>query len=189
MERRNKKPILFCTLGYPGSGKTFFARRFAKNFGLFHLNSDRLRLEIFPNPTYNFAEHAVVFRIMDFIADELLRHGVNVIYDANSTKRVYRKRLQEIARKRKADCVLLWFKTPMEVALKRIKKRSNFKSELMRKYHKTVDDSVLFEIKDEEEAPNAEPHIILDVESYQKQKEQVIKFVRKIQKNNKLYGK
>ncbi|MDX9913995.1 MAG: ATP-binding protein [Candidatus Moranbacteria bacterium] len=173
-----KKPILFTTLGYPGSGKTFFSRRFAKDLRLFHLNSDRLRLEIFPNPNYTTPEHATVFRTMDFLTDELLQRGVSVIYDANSTKRIYRKRLQDIAKKRKADYVLLWFKTPTEVALKRIEKRSNLKSELMKRYHRTIDDEVLFGIKAEEEIPNKERHIVLGVGSYKKQKELVMNFLR-----------
>lgn len=172
-----KRPILFTTLGYPGSGKTFFARRFAKEYGLFHLNSDRLRLEIFPKPNYTITENVVVFRTMDYIADELLQSGVSVIYDANSTKRIYRKRLQKMAKKRKVDYLLLWFKTPVETALKRIRKRSELKSELMKRYHRTIDDSVLFGIKAEEEKPYNEPHIVLEVESYKKQKELVTKFL------------
>ena len=176
--RRFKKPILFTTLGYPGSGKTFFSRRFAKDLRLFHLNSDRLRLEIFPKPNYTPSEHAIVFRTMDFLADELLQRGISVIYDANSTKRIYRKHLQNIAKKRKADYLLLWFKTPTNVALKRIKKRSNLKSELMKRYHRTINDEVLFGIKAEEESPSKERYIILEVGSYQNQKELVIRFLR-----------
>jgi hypothetical protein len=174
-----KKPVLFATLGHPGSGKTFFSRRFSKDFGLFHLNSDWLRSEIFPKPSYSAAENAAVFRIMDFIAEELLRCGVSVIYDANSTKRAYRKHLRQIAKKRKADYLLLWFKTPVELALKRIRKRNMLKSESMKRYHKAIDDSVLFEIRNEEEEPHKEPYIVLEAESYQKQRESVVKFLRK----------
>lgn len=180
MEKKRKKPILFATLGYPGSGKTFFSRRFAKDFNLFHLNSDRLRLEMFSNPKYTIAENASVFRTMDFIADELLQRGISVIYDANSTKRIYRKRLQQIAKKRKAKYILLWFKTPVTTALKRIKKRSELRSELMKKYHKAIDDSVLFRIKSEEEEPRREPHIIIEAESFNKQKHKVVKMISNI---------
>lgn len=172
-----KKPIMFATLGYPGSGKTFFSRRFSKDFGLFHLNSDWLRSEIFPNPKYTVQENATVFRIMDFIAEELLRCGISVIYDANSTREVFRKRLRQMAKRQKANYLLLWFKTPVETALKRIKKRGMLKSELAKRYHKAIDDSVLFQIKNEEEEPRKEPCVILKAESYQKQKGAVIKFL------------
>lgn len=81
-----KKLILFATLGFPGSGKTFFSARFAKDFKIFHLNSDRVRSEIFPKPNYTAEENTAVFRTMDFIAEELLRIGISVIYDANIHK-------------------------------------------------------------------------------------------------------
>lgn len=173
-----KKPILFATLGYPGSGKTFFSRRFAKDFGLFHLSSDRLRSEIFPEPSYTTVENSIVFRAMDYIADELLQNNVSVIYDANSTKIIYRKRLQQIAKKRKANYLLLWFKIPTEIALRRLKKRSSLKSNLMKRYQKTINDSVLFHIKAEEEKPVREKHVVLEVGSYQRQKELIVKFLK-----------
>lgn len=176
-----KKPILLATLGYPGSGKTFFARRFAKDLWLFHLNSDRLRLEIFPRPSYTAAENSIVFRMMDYIADELLRNGISVIYDANLTKRVYRKRLKQIAKKRKAGYLLLWFKTPLRRALDRIKKRTKLKSEIMKKYHRPISSSVLLRIRADEESLIREPHIILGAGSYKKQKDMVLKFLQ----NNK----
>lgn len=176
-----KKPILFVTLGYPGSGKTFFARRFAKEFGLYHLNSDRTRLEIILKPKYTIVENAGFFRVMDFIAGEFLQQGNSVIYDANSTKIIYRKCLQKIAKKRNARYILLWIQTPVDLALRRIKKRKELKSELMRQYHRPIDDSVLFRLKDEQENHHREPHIVINGKlPYRKQKESVIKFLRKI---------
>lgn len=173
-----KKPILFATLGFPGSGKTFFSRRFAKEFGLFHLNSDRLRAEIFPKPEYTAEEFASVFRTMDYIAEELLRCGVSAIYDANLTKRIYRQKLQKMAKKQKAGYLLLWFKTPAATALKRIKKRGMLKSELLKRYHIPLGESVLFKIKKEEEEPPKEPYIVLEAGTYGEQRNIVKKFLR-----------
>lgn len=73
-----KKPILFTTLGYTGSGKTFFARRFARDFGLFHFNSDRVRSEIYSVEKHMREEDNTVLRVMDFIADELLGHMMQI---------------------------------------------------------------------------------------------------------------
>ena len=174
-----KTPILFTTLGYPGSGKTFFSRRFAKDMDLFHLNSDRLRLEMFPTPKFTPAENATVFRMMDFLTEELLKRGVSVIYDANSTLREYRKKLQQIAKRNGAKYLLLWFQTPVEVALKRIKKRRELKSELLKRYHRPIDDDVLYKIRSQEEAPIREPHLILTAAPYRKQKKTVTAFLRK----------
>src|SRR3989344_5792867 len=97
------RPVLIATLGFPGSGKTFFARRFAKEFGFAHLNSDRLRLTMFSRPVYRKAEHALLFGAMDYIAGGFLRAGIDVLYDANSTKRAYRRRLRKIARSHHAE--------------------------------------------------------------------------------------
>ena len=128
-----KKPILFTTLGYPGSGKTYFAEKFAKEFNLFHLNSDKVRLEIFPDPKRTPEEHEIVYRLMDYIAEEFLKKGIGVIYDANMTKIEFRRRLMDLAKKCSANYLLLWFQTPEELAIERIKKRSNFKSESFKK--------------------------------------------------------
>ena len=130
MPLETNRSIFFITLGYPGSGKTFFARKFAKDMKLFHLNSDRIRLLIFPNPKFSSEEHPIVFGAMDYLANEVLKCGVSVIYDANSTLRIYRKCLQQLARKNNAKYLLLWFQTPVKTALMRIEKRGKLKSEL-----------------------------------------------------------
>lgn len=174
-----RKPILFVTMGFPGSGKTYFARRVAKEQGIFHLNSDRVRAEIFPKPKYTAKENAAVFRVMDFIAGELLALGVSVIYDANSNRKKYRLRLRQIAKKQGARYLVLWFQTSVGMALKRISRRREIKSELMKKYHRPVDKWVLFRIKKELEEPRREPFVIIDGEqSYLKQKELVLKVTK-----------
>ena len=175
-----KKPILFATLGYPGSGKTFFSRHFSKETKFFHLNSDYLRSELFPKPIYSAEETNSLFKAMDYIASALLSKGVSVVYDANSTRIVYRKRLQNIAKKNNARYVLLWFKTPVEIALQRIKKRSELKSHLMKKYHRPLEDWVLYKLKDEEEYPVKEMHIVLDSKlSYKEKRDIVLMFISK----------
>ncbi len=60
-----KKKILITTFGYPGSGKTYFSERLAKEFNLFHLNSDKIRSEIFIKPNYSDEEHKAVLRFIN----------------------------------------------------------------------------------------------------------------------------
>jgi predicted kinase len=175
---KTSKPILFATLGYPGSGKTFFSRRFARDFGLFHLNSDRLRSEMFPEATRRSEENAAVFRTMNYLVEELLSRGVSVIYDANSTRRIFRRRYRQIAKKLGADYLLLWFRTPVETALRCLRKRAKLKSEALKRYHRPISDSVLFDIRAEDEPPVREPHVILEPGSYQEQKAAVLKFLK-----------
>ena len=48
----------------------------------------------------------------------------------------------------------------------------------MKRYHIALDDHVLFKIKDQEEYPVKEPHVVLEVNPYQKQKEIVLEFMK-----------
>ena len=159
---KKKRLFLLATLGYPGSGKTHFSERFSKESDFFHLNSDIVRLTLFPKPKYDPPESAIVFRMMDFLAGAFLNAGVSVIYDANSTKIAYRERLRRIAKKNGAQYLLLRFMTPLPVALARIKKRRALRSELKKRYYRPIDDGVLFEIRAEMEEPKKESFLVID---------------------------
>lgn len=56
---------------------------------------------------------------MDAMSEEILSTGNSVVYDANSTLRMYRVRLQKIAEENGADYILLWFKISEQEALDR----------------------------------------------------------------------
>jgi len=173
------KKILFTTLGFPGSGKTYFARRLARDLGLVHLNSDKIRFSMFKKPQFNLAEHKKVFGRMDQMAEKYLKESRSVIYDANMTKRKFRHQLKKIADKYGAEYALLRFKVPVTIALARISKRSKYKSELMRKYHRNVDKLTLLTIKREIEEPTKrEMTLIIDaLKPYKKQIQVVTKFL------------
>src|SRR3989344_8433456 len=147
------KPILFTTLGFPGSGKTYFARRFAKDIVAFHLSSDIVRNQLFPKPRFTSKENRMVFGMMDYIAEELRRCGVSVVCDANFNKRAYRKRLRRIAKKCGARYLLLRFQTPIATALKRLGYRRALKAAHVLKHHRPIPDNVLFLMKKKIEEP------------------------------------
>ncbi|MBI5220709.1 MAG: ATP-binding protein [Candidatus Liptonbacteria bacterium] len=177
---KSHKPILISTLGFPGSGKTHFARRFAKDCGFFHLSSDRLRLEMFPEPTFRPKEQAAVFRTMDYICEELLRRGISVIYDSNCNRREHRRRLKNIARRCGARYLLLWFCSPVPLALRRLQDRKGVEAPHLLKYYRPVPARVLFSQKEEIEEPRREKHVKLDSSrSYQRQKEEVLNYFHK----------
>lgn len=145
-------------MGFPGSGKTYFSSRYAKQEGLFHLNSDRMRLEMFDHPTYQPEEHRQVFRVMDYVAEELLSQKMSVMYDANLNKVIHRQKARDLANTCGAEVILLWFKTPVEVALERIARRGDGQD----KYYRKVSPEVLYRMKDQLEEPQDEPHIVID---------------------------
>jgi predicted kinase len=113
------KPVLIATLGYPGSGKTHFSERLAKEEKLFHLNADSLRFSLIAKPLFTPEEHRRVFNFMDTTAKQLLRLEVSTIYDANFNKCIFRNSLADLAHTHNARYVLVWIRTDAEKALSR----------------------------------------------------------------------
>ncbi len=152
------QPTLYLTLGYPGSGKTYFAQKFAQHKNFFHLSADRLRLEMFQKPTYTTDEHAAVFRTMDYISSEVLNLGVSVVYDANVNKQFHRDQKRNIASRCNANTELLWFKVPPKLALERCTNREGGDN----KYFRKISAEDFERLKDEIEEPVDEPYNAID---------------------------
>lgn len=116
---------------------------------------------------------------MDKRTANFLSQGKNVIYDANTTKRIYRDKLRKLAKKHKARYLLLWFQVPVNVAIGRILKRKKLKSEFLQKYHVPIDKWVVLRIRKEIEPPtSSEPHIIVDGQKpYKKQIKTIKKYL------------
>lgn len=122
------KPILVTFLGVPGSGKSFFSRNAAEKMKAVRLNSDAMRLSIFGSREntkriYESGDrktlNSYVFGAMDYAMAEILHRGVDVFYDANSNTRSDRTSVKRIADQYGATAILVWVKTPREVAVRR----------------------------------------------------------------------
>ena len=117
------KPFLIMLYGFPGAGKTYFARQMAENIQAAHVQADRIRSELFESPRYDKAENDVVAQLMDYMTEEFLNAGLSVIYDANAMRLTQRHALRELARKNKATPLLMWFQIDAESAYTRSQKR------------------------------------------------------------------
>ncbi|MDL2342184.1 MAG: ATP-binding protein [Patescibacteria group bacterium] len=117
------KPFLIMLYGFPGSGKTYFARQLAENIQAAHVQSDRIRSELFEKPRYDKQENEVVAQLMDYMTEEFLSAGLSVIYDANALRLSQRHALRELARKNHATPLLMWFQIDAESAYARSTKR------------------------------------------------------------------
>jgi len=117
------KPLFVMLYGYPGSGKTYFARQLAEHMQAAHLHSDRIRGELFETPRYDKEENDVVNQLMDYMTGEFLNAGLSVIYDINAMRLNQRRVLREMAKKYKAEPILVWFQMDIESAYVRIMKR------------------------------------------------------------------
>ena len=110
------QPTLYLMFGYPGAGKTTAAEIIQQLTGAVHLSSDKTRFEMFPKPSFDQAEHAKLYQALDAKTEELLRQGKSVIYDANLNRYQHRQDKYDICRQTGARAVLLWVKTPKELA-------------------------------------------------------------------------
>lgn len=120
-------------IGFPGSGKTYFASRLGDKIGGIVLNSDALRLSMFGSTerierireSDNKRLYQDVFGAMNYATSQSLRAGVSVVYDAQQAKRSDRTRLERLAEKSDATAVLVWIRTDPAVAIGRGQSRDS----------------------------------------------------------------
>ncbi len=105
--------------GFPGSGKTYFARQLSEKVQVAHIQADRIRAELFENPRYDKQENDVVMQLMDYMAGEFLAAGLSVIYDVNLMRAAQRRLLRDMARKAKAQPMLVWLQIDADSAFNR----------------------------------------------------------------------
>lgn len=117
------KPFLMMLYGYPGAGKSYFARQFCENVHATHLQADRIRSELFNDPQYTKQENDIVAQLMNYMASEFLSAGLSVVYDTNSIRTSQRNSLRQLAKVNHAQPVLVWFQMDAETAYSRNQKR------------------------------------------------------------------
>lgn len=123
-----EQPLLLMFLGSPGSGKSYFARAVADKLNAVRINGDSMRSAIFGSQEeilkiYNSDSRAklnnYVFNGLDYVTEQILGRGYDVVYDAHHNKRGDREKLEKIAAAHNAKPVVVRINTPFEVALKR----------------------------------------------------------------------
>ncbi len=91
--------------GYPGAGKTTFARALVEATGCLHVESDAIRRRLFPSPTYAPEESARVFAAAESIVEAGLSGGRHVVLDATNLAPRDRLRFLRLAARRDANLV------------------------------------------------------------------------------------
>ncbi len=123
------KPLLILLYGLPGAGKTYFARQLTERLQAAHVQGDRIRYELFEKPRYDKQENEIVTHLLDYMTEELLGAGVSVIYDINAMRTSQRRKLREMARKERAELLLIWVQIDVESAFTRIAGRDRRKND------------------------------------------------------------
>lgn len=122
-------PTLFLLYGFPGAGKTYFARQLCEELQAAHVQGDRIRYELFEEPRYDRQENDIVNHLMHYMTEEFLGAGISVAFDVNAMRSGQRRELRELTRRHKAQTLLVWFQMDMETAFARVVKRDRRKAD------------------------------------------------------------
>jgi predicted kinase len=123
------QPTLFLLYGFPGAGKTFFARQLCEELQAAHIQGDRIRYELFEQPRYDRQENEIITHLMEYMSEEFLQAGISVVFDVNAARMAQRRELRDLARKTKSQVVLVWFQIDTESAFTRVNKRDRRKAD------------------------------------------------------------
>ncbi|HEU4914222.1 MAG TPA: ATP-binding protein [Candidatus Saccharimonadales bacterium] len=153
------KPLLILLYGFPGAGKTYFARQLCEHFQAAHVHGDRIRSELFEQPRYDREENEVVNHLMDYMTHEFLNAGMSVVYDANAMRLSQRRLLRDMARKAGAQPVLIWQQIDVESAYLRASKRDRRKAD--DKFSPAIDRPTFERIASGMQNPHNEEYIVI----------------------------
>ncbi len=153
------QPVLILLYGFPGAGKTYFANHLAEIISAAHLQGDRIRHELFEDPKFDKEEDAIVEHLAQYMAEEFLKAGVGVVFDADASKLVQRRTMRDMARKIHAKPLLIWLQIDQESAQQRIGGRDRRKTE--DKYAKTYDHGGFENHIGRMQNPNNEDYIVI----------------------------
>lgn len=154
------KPLLVLLYGFPGSGKTAFARQFCESIQAAHVQGDRIRYELFDNPRYDKEENDLITQLMNYMSEEFLSAGISVVYDVNAMRSAQRLALRDMARRSHAQPVLVWLQIDTETSFMRSVKRDRRKAD--DKYAAAPDRSTFDDIIGHMQNPQAsEDYIVI----------------------------
>ncbi len=174
------KPFLLLLYGYPGAGKTYFARQFCDNVQAAHLQADRIRGELFEQPRYDKQENDVVRQLMDYMTEEFLTAGLSVVYDLNAARAKQRRTLYDLAYKHSARPILVWFQMDRETAFARNVKRDRRRADDKYAAHwdRTTYDSLIAQMQNP--GPNEDYAVVSGKHLFNMQQSAVISKLRSV---------
>ncbi|WP_420577719.1 AAA family ATPase [Ekhidna sp.] len=90
--------MIIIVFGLPGSGKSFFASRLAEKLEAKYVNSDKLRLNLFPVRSYSEEEKNQVYESMIREMEIAIRKGESLVLDATFYREDIRNKFIEKAK-------------------------------------------------------------------------------------------
>lgn len=116
---------MIIVVGMPGAGKSFFASRFSETFGAPVVSYDRIRFELFAQPTFSADEAELIERLAAYQIEELLKSKRSFLIDGSGNAKTERVRFAALAKKAEYETLLVWVQTHERTAETRATKRSS----------------------------------------------------------------
>ena len=151
------KPFVVMLYGFPGSGKSGFAKQLSDELGIAHLQEDRIATELFGERQPG--DDPALKRMMQYVTKEFLRAGVSVVYDADVLKLSDRRAIREMAKQNKSGSVFVWLQVDPETAFARTQSRDRRKSE--DKYARNYDQNTFQATLGRMQNPTHEEYVVI----------------------------
>ncbi len=166
--------MIVIVLGLPGSGKSYFAERLAKQLDAEYLNSDRLRRELLSKRTYSDQEKAKVYAVMLEKMEEALQQKKSLVLDATFHKNESREPFLE---KGKGKIFVIEVQADEAIIKERIQKNRPFSEA----------DFEVYEFIKQEWKPLEVPHLVLEStnENIEAMLQQALEYFKNDQESNR----
>jgi predicted kinase len=145
------KAFIIMVMGLPGSGKSYFAERLAKDLDATYLSSDRIRKDRSPENNYDVEAKRMVYQLLATRAEEAIKSSRKVVVDATFHLKEFRDIFTSLVEK--LGCANYWVLVDADEAL--IKERVG-----RPRKESEADFKVYQLLKGEYEAPH-QPHLKL----------------------------
>lgn len=154
------QPTILLMVGVPGAGKSFFAWQFAENYNLPYVSQDRIRSELFNQPTHTSDEQEIIGRVADYMVDELLRGGSHFIVDGHlGNIRSHRLSMTRRAREAGYRLLIIWVQVDAQTAKIRSLKRNPKKRD--DQYNQPLTEAVFEALKKQLTPPASEEQVVV----------------------------
>lgn len=170
-------PLLIITMGYPGSGKSFFARQFAEAYNLPRVSEDRIRFELFENPLFNLDEADIIQRISSYMTEQLMQTKQTIVCEGSFLSIAERKNMEELARSNGYRMLVVWLQTDLETSAQRAANRDRRNPDS--KYAFAIDQQTFNDIKMTLQRPTEKETVVV-ISGKHANKSQCLTVLRKI---------
>ena len=122
IRRQLHMPTVYILVGYPGMGKTYFAKNTLMNSRRVYISSDDIREEVCGDASDQSC-NATVFSIFYDRAYQAIEKGYDVILDATHLTKKSRRKCRDHFKRLKCKFIAVQMTTPVEEAIRRNKNR------------------------------------------------------------------